>query len=124
MSKLVSSPLIRKDRSCTGLFRAGHISEEDLLSSMLNLDPSLLKPFPSLPDPSSLFLTAPSEDEYDAITFLPLSGKYVKCNRCEWKTAALGGMVGVADGMVVRGWRRWSMDREGGCGCGGCWTGM
>ncbi len=99
-----------------------NISEDDQTSSLLNLNPALLRPFPSLPDPSSLFCTQQSTEEYDAITFLPLAGRTARCNRCGWRTAALGTSGVVGDGEVLRGWRKWKSDREGGCGCGGCWV--
>lgn len=99
----------------------GGASEDLVQSSLLNLDSNALRPFPLLPDPSSLFLSPPNEYEYDAITFLPLFGRAARCNRCGWKTAVLG-QTTVGDEEVLRGWRKWRREREQGCGCGGCWV--
>ena len=109
----------RRARQC--LSKAATESDEDLQVSLLTLDPALLRPFPTFPDPSSLFMFAQEDDEVDAITFLPLvKGILARCNRCRRKTADLPG-TGYESGLKA-GWKNWRAQRERGCGCGGCWV--
>jgi len=104
----------------------------------LSLEPIkffVLPALAALPDPSSLFLAQPGEEQYDAITFQPLppmlgDGAGFRCIRCGRRTLALqasGGMGGTRPVLEAleaeRGaWTSWRMAREEGCACGGGWT--
>ncbi|ORY28812.1 hypothetical protein BCR39DRAFT_588594 [Naematelia encephala] len=118
------------------------MSEVDLKLSLasLSLGPirNTIQPvLAALPNPSSLFTTTSSnEEEYDAITFLPLqrqvrSTKGIRCIRCGWRTVALkredrSQVIVLADGVDEigngLGWAGWKVERETGCSCGGSWV--
>ena len=81
------------------------------------------KTLENLPNPSSLFMMEPQEEEvFDRVTFMRIPRSVgSKCNRCGGYT-----VFNVPGALAIRGgegvWEQWKEERRGGCGCGGAWV--